>query len=68
MVKSIDRLGRNYDEILEQWSTIPPRCQPAIKVDLLQMAQIDAVLPQIVLTHSFDDLVERHSKGIFILW
>ena len=32
VVKSIDRLGRNYDEILEQWSYITKTCQAAIVV------------------------------------
>lgn len=30
VVKSIDRLGRNYDEILEQWSVITKKRKAAI--------------------------------------
>ena len=32
VVKSIDRLGRNYDEILEQWGLITKKRQAAIVV------------------------------------
>lgn len=39
VVKSIDRLGRNYDEILEQWSYITKTCQAAIVV--LDMPLLD---------------------------
>ncbi len=38
-VKSIDRLGRNYDEILEQWRTITKEKQAAIVV--LDMPLLD---------------------------
>lgn len=39
VVKSIDRLGRNYDEILEQWSVITKKRQAAIVV--LDMPLLD---------------------------
>ena len=39
MVKSIDRLGRNYSEILEQWTRITKTCQAAIVV--LDMPLLD---------------------------
>ena len=39
MVKSIDRLGRNYDEILEQWRVITKEKQAAIVV--LDMPLLD---------------------------
>jgi len=39
VVKSIDRLGRNYDEILEQWSAITKKRQAAIVV--LDMPLLD---------------------------
>ena len=39
VVKSIDRLGRNYDEILEQWSVITKQRQAAIVV--LDMPLLD---------------------------
>ncbi len=39
VVKSIDRLGRNYDEILEQWGTITKKRQAAIVV--LDMPLLD---------------------------
>ena len=39
MVKSIDRLGRNYDEILEQWSVITKKRKAAIVV--LDMPLLD---------------------------
>lgn len=39
VVKSIDRLGRNYDEILEQWAVITKRRQAAIVV--LDMPLLD---------------------------
>lgn len=35
---------------------------------LLQMAQIDAVLPQIIFLYRFDDLIKRRSKGVPVLW
>ena len=38
-VKSIDRLGRNYDEILEQWAYITKTCGAAIVV--LDMPLLD---------------------------
>ena len=39
MVKSIDRLGRNYNEILEQWSVITKKRRAAIVV--LDMPLLD---------------------------
>lgn len=39
VVKSIDRLGRNYSEILEQWTRITKTCQAAIVV--LDMPLLD---------------------------
>ena len=39
MVKSIDRLGRNYDEILEQWGVITKQRKAAIVV--LDMPLLD---------------------------
>ena len=39
VVKSIDRLGRNYDEILEQWGVITKKQQAAIVV--LDMPLLD---------------------------
>ena len=39
VVKSIDRLGRNYDEILEQWGTITKQRKAAIVV--LDMPLLD---------------------------
>ena len=39
VVKSIDRLGRNYDEILEQWSVITKKRKAAIVV--LDMPLLD---------------------------
>ncbi len=39
VVKSIDRLGRNYDEILEQWAMITKKRQAAIVV--LDMPLLD---------------------------
>lgn len=39
VVKSIDRLGRNYDEILEQWAVITKKYQAAIVV--LDMPLLD---------------------------
>ena len=39
VVKSIDRLGRNYDEILEQWGTITKQRRAAIVV--LDMPLLD---------------------------
>lgn len=39
VVKSIDRLGRNYDEILEQWAVITKKRQAAIVV--LDMPLLD---------------------------
>ena len=34
-IKSIDRLGRNYEEILEQWAYITKTCRAAIVVQAL---------------------------------
>ena len=39
VIKSIDRLGRNYDEILEQWAYITKTCGAAIVV--LDMPLLD---------------------------
>ena len=39
IIKSIDRLGRNYDEILEQWRTLTKEKQIAIVV--LDMPLLD---------------------------
>ena len=41
VVKSIDRLGRNYSEILEQWTRITKTCQAAIVV--LDMPLLDRI-------------------------
>lgn len=47
VVKSIDQLGRNYDEILEQWAVITKKREAAIVVlDMpLPYLPADAVLP-----------------------
>lgn len=51
VVKSIDRLGRNYDEILEQWRVITKEKGAAIVV--LDMPLLDTRMTNIDLTGVF---------------
>ena len=55
VVKSIDRLGRNYDEILVQWRTITKQKKAAIVV--LDMPLLDTTAAQGLLAVFLSDLV-----------
>ena len=71
-VKSIDRLGRNYEEILEQWAYITKTCRAAIVV--LDMPLLDTregrdltgtLVADIVLQLlSYVAQTERQAEGI----
>lgn len=56
VVKSIDRLGRNYEEILEQWRVITKEKHAAIVV-------LDMRKRQIVLNLSLRGKMEETRKG-----
>lgn len=55
IVKSIDRLGRNYDEIIEQWRLITKEIKADIKV--LDMPLLDTTLSKDILGTFIADLV-----------
>ena len=52
VVKSIDRLGRNYDEILEQWRTLTKR--KSVDVVVIDMPLLDTLV------------VDKDVTGVFI--
>ena len=52
VVKSIDRLGRNYDEILEQWRTLTKR--KSVDVVVIDMPLLDT------------RVVDKDVTGVFI--
>ncbi len=55
IVKSIDRLGRNYDEIIEQWRFITKEKKADIKV--IDMPLLDTTLSKDILGTFIADLV-----------
>ena len=55
VVDSIDRLGRNYSEIKEEWRSITKECQADIQV--LDMALLDTRLHKDLLGTFISDLV-----------
>lgn len=55
ILKSIDRLGRNYEEILEQWTLITKTMQVDIKV--LDMPLLDTSYGKDVMGTFISDLV-----------
>ena len=55
VVKSIDRLGRNYEEILEQWRCITKEIKADIKV--IDMPLLDTTLSKDLLGTFIADLV-----------
>ncbi|MEG0367860.1 MAG: recombinase family protein [Coprobacillus sp.] len=55
IVKSIDRLGRNYEEIIEQWRLITKEKKADIKV--LDMPLLDTTLSKDILGTFIADLV-----------
>lgn len=55
IIKSIDRLGRNYDEIIEQWRLITKEKKADIKV--LDMPLLDTTLSKDILGTFIADLV-----------
>ena len=57
VVKSIDRLGRNYNEILEQWSVITKKRQAAIVV-------LDMPLLSYVAQTERENIRQRQAEGI----
>lgn len=42
--------------------------QPVMRVSILQMAQIDAILPQIIFFYGFNNPVKRCGKSFLVLW
>ena len=78
VVKSIDRLGRNYDEILEQWRVITKEKQAAIVVldmplldtrrdkDLMGTFIADLVLQilSFVAQNERENIKKRQAQGI----
>lgn len=77
-IKSIDRLGRNYEEILEQWAYITKTCRAAIVVldmplldtregrDLTGMLVADIVLQLLsyVAQTERENIRQRQAEGI----
>ena len=55
IIKSIDRLGRNYDEIIEQWRLITKDKKADIRV--LDMPLLDTTLSKDILGTFIADLV-----------
>lgn len=55
IIKSIDRLGRNYDEIIEQWRYITKERKADIRV--LDMPLLDTTLSKDILGTFIADLV-----------
>lgn len=55
IIKSIDRLGRNYDEIIEQWRLITKEKKADIRV--LDMPLLDTTLSKDILGTFIADLV-----------
>ncbi|MEG0276783.1 MAG: recombinase family protein [Coprobacillus sp.] len=55
IVKSIDRLGRNYDEIIEQWRLITK--DKGVDIKVLDMPLLDTTLSKDILGTFIADLV-----------
>jgi DNA invertase Pin-like site-specific DNA recombinase len=55
IIKSIDRLGRNYKEILKEWQTITQDIKADIRV--LDMALLDTTLHKDLLGSFISDLI-----------
>lgn len=55
IIKSIDRLGRNYKEIMKEWQTITQELKADIKV--LDMALLDTTLHKDLLGTFISDLI-----------
>ncbi len=66
IIKSIDRLGRNYDEILEQWRLITKTKQAAIVVldmPLLDTRQGRDLTGTLIAEILCSDLIQSHESG-----
>lgn len=55
IIKSIDRLGRNYKEIMKEWQTITQKIKADIRV--LDMALLDTTLHKDLLGTFISDLI-----------
>ena len=55
IIKSIDRLGRNYSEILEQWSLITK--SKKVDIEVLDMPLLDTSYCKDVMGTFISDLV-----------
>lgn len=55
IVKSIDRLGRNYDEIIEQWRIITK--EKGVDIRILDMPLLDTTISKDILGTFIADLV-----------
>ena len=68
VVKSIDRLGRNYDEILEQWGVITKKRKAAIVVlDMPLLTLISDIVLQLlsyVAQSERENIRQRQAEGI----
>ncbi len=55
IIKSIDRLGRNYDEVLEQWRVITK--EKAVDIKVIDMPLLDTTYGKDLLGNFISDLV-----------
>ena len=66
VVKSIDRLGRNYEEILEQWRNLTKERQVnliVLDIDVYKRQQIEGCIPfSFQLDHGFADALRRKKQ------
>ncbi|MBU0279182.1 recombinase family protein [Gemella sp. zg-1178] len=57
VIKSIDRLGRNYDEILEQWRYLVRECEVDIRVIDLELLNTKSAFDNNITGRFISDLV-----------
>lgn len=58
LIHSIDRLGRNYDEIIEQWNLLTKKKQVIIKVLDMPVLNTDV---------STQDLIQKYTRDITLI-
>ena len=62
VVKSIDRLGRNYEEILEQWRIITPNKGYAVAKVLIDSKNVGAVK-----SYTFENVKKNHTIEVVFM-
>ena len=67
VIKSIDRLGRNYNEIIEQWRIITKEKQAAIVVGILAIIVALVIVSLVIITNTIRASVFTRRREINIM-